>query len=49
MELDLQRLIGLHVHCAQLYSLAEAPQTPTSPPHPPVFGLIYGGAIGQPR
>ncbi len=30
---------------AQLYSLAETPQaTP-----PPAFGLIYEGAIGQPR
>ncbi len=28
----------------QLYSLAETPQPPT-----PAFGLIYGGAIGQPR
>jgi hypothetical protein len=23
MELDLESLFGLHVHCAQLYSLAE--------------------------
>jgi hypothetical protein len=30
--------------CAQLCSLAEAPQPP-----PPAFGLIYEGAIGQPR
>ncbi len=31
---------------AQLYSIAEAPQHPTPPP---AFGLIYKGAIGQPR
>jgi hypothetical protein len=32
MEADLQSLFGLHVTwCAQLYSLAEAPQSP--PPH----------------
>jgi hypothetical protein len=30
MELDLQSLFGLHVHTAQLYSLAETPQ-PTPP------------------
>ena len=29
--------------CAQLYSLAETPHPP------PAFGLIYEGAIGQPR
>jgi hypothetical protein len=28
---------------AQMYSLAEISQ-----PHPPAFGLIYEGAIGQP-
>jgi hypothetical protein len=38
MELDLQSLF------AQVYSLAETP-----PPPPPAFGLIYEGAIGQPR
>ncbi len=33
---------------AQLCSLAETPKPP--PPHPPAtFGLIYVGAIGQPR
>jgi hypothetical protein len=32
--------------CVQLYSLAETPQLS---PTPPAFGLIYGGAIGQPR
>jgi hypothetical protein len=34
MEVDLQSLFGLHVivtGCAQLYSLAEAPQPPVSP------------------
>jgi hypothetical protein len=48
MELDLQSLFGLHVTgYAQLYSLAETPQSP----HPPAFGLdiLYEGAIGQPR
>ncbi len=44
MELDLQRLFGLHA-CAQLYSFAENPQLSPSP----AFGLIYEGAIGQPR
>jgi hypothetical protein len=48
MELDLQSLFVLHVHCAQLFSLAETPQPPP-PPHTPAFGLIYEGAIGQPR
>ncbi len=33
--------------CVQLYSLAETPQLPA--PTPPHFGLIYEGAIGQPR
>jgi hypothetical protein len=28
MELHLQSLFGLHVQCAQLYSLAETPQLP---------------------
>jgi hypothetical protein len=42
MELDLQSLLG---SCVQLYSLAETPQLPP----PPEFGLIYEGAIGQPR
>ncbi len=42
MELDLQSLLG---SCVQLYSLAETPQIPLSTP----FGLIYEGAIGQPR
>jgi hypothetical protein len=43
MELDLQKFIW--ASCAQLYSLAETPQLPPSP----AFGLIYEGAIGQPR
>jgi hypothetical protein len=41
---ELQSLFRLHVHM-QLYSLAERdPETP-----PPAFGLIYEGAVGQPR
>ncbi len=45
MELNLQSLFGLHVHCAQLYYLAETLQ-----PYPlPEFGLIYEGASGQPK
>jgi hypothetical protein len=43
MELDLLSLFGLHVHCTQMYSLAETPQLPPSP-----FGLIYEGVTGQP-
>ncbi len=39
MELDLQSFLG---SCVQLYLLAEVPQLPA-------FGLIYEGAIGQPR
>jgi hypothetical protein len=35
------------VQSAQLYSLAETPQPPL--PSPPPVGLIYEGAIGQPR
>ncbi len=46
MELDLQRLFGLHVTwCAQLYSLAETPQLPPSPR--PYLDSYYEGAIGQ--
>ncbi len=42
MELDLQCLIGLRVHsCTQWL------RTPQPPPL--LFGLIYEGAIGQPR
>jgi hypothetical protein len=40
-ELDLQSLFGLHVHSC--YSLRPRNTPPLS------FGLIYGGAIGQPR
>ncbi len=43
MELDIQKKF-IRAPCAQLYSLAEAPQTP-----PPPFGLILEGAIGQPK
>jgi hypothetical protein len=42
MELVLQSYLG---SCVQLYLLAETPQLPP----PPAFGLIYEGAIGQPR
>jgi hypothetical protein len=41
MELDLQSIFGLL--CTAVYSLAETPHSP------PPFGLIYEGAIGQPR
>ncbi len=41
MELDLHSLFGL---LCTLYSLDETPQLP-----PPAFGLIYDGAVGQPR
>jgi hypothetical protein len=40
MELDIQNLFWVHVH-----SLTETPP----PAHSPGFGLIYEGAIGQPR
>ncbi len=44
-ELDLQSLFGLHVYsCTHWLSPRNSP-----PPHPPHFGLIYEGAIGQPR
>jgi len=39
MELDLQSLFGLHVHSCTHWPLR----------HPHFFGLIYEGAIGQPR
>jgi hypothetical protein len=42
MELDLQRLFGLHVHS---YTHLLRPAIPP----PPLFGLIYEGAIRQPR
>jgi hypothetical protein len=41
MELDLQSLFGLHV-LSCIYWLRPHPP-------PPPFGLIYEGAIGQPR
>jgi hypothetical protein len=44
MELDLLSSFGL-LCTVLLYSLAETPQLPP----PPAFGLIYEGAIGQPR
>jgi hypothetical protein len=44
MESDLQSLLWLHVH-SSTHFLVETPQ----PPPPPAFGLIYEGAIGQPR
>ncbi len=43
MELDLQSLFGLHVHSC-IHWLR-----PRNLPPPPAFGLIYEGAIGQPR
>ncbi len=45
MELDLQSLFGLHVHSCSHWP---RPRNPP-PPHSPAFGLIYEGAIGQPR
>ncbi len=44
MELDLQSLFGLHVHSCTHWL---GPRNTT--PRPPVFGLIYEGAVGQPR
>ncbi len=49
MEVDLQRLFGLHVAwCAQL---PETPQPPLPPPYGPALGLVYKYkvAIGQQR
>jgi hypothetical protein len=44
MELDVQSLLELHVHsCSHLL------RPRNSPSPPPAFGLIYEGAIGQPR
>jgi hypothetical protein len=42
MELDPQSLFGLHVYSCPHWL------RPRNPPPPP-FGLIYEGAIGQPR
>ncbi len=47
MEVDLQSLFGIHVHCAQLYSLAEAPQ-PLTPP-PPLTPRIWALLVVQDR
>jgi hypothetical protein len=41
-ELDLQSLLGLHVHSCTHWLIPHNP-------HPPAFGLIYEGGIGQPR
>jgi hypothetical protein len=47
LNMELQRfptfILG---SCVQLYSLAETPQLPNSPPR---IGFIYEGAISQPR
>jgi hypothetical protein len=43
MELDLQSLFGLHVHSCPHWLRHRHSH------HPPAFGLIYEGAIGQPR
>jgi hypothetical protein len=43
MELDLQHLFGLHVNSCTHWL------RPRNTPSPPVFGLSYEGAIGQPR
>ncbi len=43
MELDLQSLFGLHVHSCTHWL------RPRNSPPPPAIGLIYEGAIGQPR
>ncbi len=45
MKLDLQSLFGLHMHSCTHWL------RPCNPPssRPPAFGLIYEGAIGQPR
>jgi hypothetical protein len=43
IELDLQSIFWLHVHSCTHWL---RPRNP--PPHPPAFGLIYEGAIGQP-
>jgi hypothetical protein len=43
MELDLQSLFGLL--CTAVLIGGE----PATSPHPLAFGLIYEGAVGQPR
>jgi hypothetical protein len=46
MELDLQSLFGLHCMSRDAHSCTHwlRPRTPL-----PAFGLVYEGAIGQPR
>jgi hypothetical protein len=43
MELDLQSLFGLHVQSCTHWL------RPGTLPHPPALGLVYEGAIGQPK
>jgi hypothetical protein len=43
MELDRQSLFGLL--CTAVFIVRD----PATPPSSPLFGLIYEGAIGQPR
>jgi hypothetical protein len=43
VDLDLQSLFGLYVHSCTDWL------RPHNPPPYPAFGLIYEGAIGQPR
>jgi hypothetical protein len=43
MEVDLQSLFGLHVHSCTHWL------RPLNPTRLPAVGLIYEGAIGQPR
>ncbi len=45
-ELDLQKFMWASMSTAVPVLISEAPQPP---PPPPAFGLIYEGAIGQPR
>jgi hypothetical protein len=44
--MELRSLKCIWVPCAQRYSLVEIPKSPRPPP---AFGLIFEGAIGQPR
>jgi hypothetical protein len=44
MEFDLQSLFRLHVHSCSHWLFPRNPNL-----LPPAFGLIYEGAIGQPR
>ncbi len=45
MELGLQILFGLYVHSRSDWLSPRKAATPS----PPAFGLIYEGAVGQPR